>query len=433
MTEANSRQPADPLDQAVAALRTTPLPDGPSAELVASTTRALRQEGGAPEQGRQPSRRKLMFRIALRCSIAGAATVLLALGVFIALHGKKPSPEVGGDDTNASADVKVDGTAYHVRGPFTHQDLTVFLLCSDRQDGNDFLTLDEGLKDGLVTIAEQENERVGALRIENQSDRPLYLQEGERLIGGKQDRTIISSLVVPPKSGKVSVPTFCVEHSRWREGTKGREFGFSVNPALAPKGVRGAAKVEGSQDRVWGCVAAQKASANKTLHCPNTNSSVNEMLDSPQVQIISEEYAAALGRALDRPENSGAIGMAIVFNGQIEEVNLYPNRALFRKLFPRLIRAYAVQAALLKEQPASGEPMTGAAVAQFLQAKDAKSQKKNTLDAHNDVEVNELGDSRFQCTTRYNGQSIHWQLMAKNRAGSTAVSTAGAEVLGSDW
>jgi hypothetical protein len=359
-----------------------------------------------------------MLRIARVGSIAVAATVLLALGVFFALPAKK-----------ASADVEVDGTAYHIQGPYTHEDLTVFLLCTNRQDEHDFLTLDEGLQKGLVTITEQEHERVGALRIENLSDRPLYLQEGERLIGGKQDRTIISSLVIPPKSGQTSVPTFCVEHNRWVEGTKGKEFGFSVNPALAPKGVRGAAKVEGNQDRVWGCVAAQKDSANKILQCPNTNSSVNEMLDAPQVQSISEEYATALGQALERAENRDAVGMAIVFNGQIEEVNLYPNRALFRKLFPRLIRAYAVQSALLKDQAKDGEPLTDTAVAQFLEGRDAKSQKKNTLDAYNEVQVNELGDHQFQCTTRYNGQSIHWQLMSKNREGGKA----GAKVLGSDW
>src|SRR5262249_38549752 len=154
--------------------------------------------------------------------------------------------------------------------------------------------------------------------------------------------------------------------------------------------------------------------------CPNTNSSVNEMLDAPKVQAISEEYAAALGQALDRAENSDAVGMAIVYNGQIEEVNLYPNHALFRTLFPRLIRAYAVQAALLEDQSKGGEPLTDADVAQFLQARDARSQKTNTLDAYNDVQVNELSDSCFQCTTRYNGQSIHWQLMAKNREGRTA-------------
>jgi hypothetical protein len=359
-----------------------------------------------------------MVRIARFGSIAVAAAVLLALGVFF-----YPSPKA------ASAVVEVEGNAYHIHGPFTHEDLTVFLFCSNHQDEHHFLTLDEGLKEGLVSITEQENERVGSLSIENQSDRPLYLQEGERLIGGKQDRTIISSLVIPPKSGKTTVPTFCVEHSRWVEGNKGREFGFSVNPALAPKGVRGAAKVEGSQDRVWGCVEKQKLSAHNKLQCPNTNSSVNEMLDAPQVQSISEEYANALGQALDRPENRDAVGMAIVFNGQIEEANLYPNAALFRKLYPRLIRAYAVQAALLKDQAQAAEPVTNTAIVQFLQARDAKSQKQKTLDTHNDVQVSELTDNRFQCTTRFNGQSVHWQVMKKNREGDAAE----AQVLGTDW
>jgi len=374
-----------------------------------------------------------MLRIVTLSLITVAAGVLVAVGVFFASPGKQPATERVADARNPAPEVDVDGTAYRIQGPVTHQDLTVFLLCSDRQDGDDYLTLDEGLKEGLVTITEQEHEQVRALWIDNQSDRPLYLQEGERLIGGKQDRTIISSLVIPPKSGKTTVPTFCVEHNRWVEGKKGRDFGFSVNPALAPKGVRGAAKVEGSQDRVWGCVAAQKDSAHKQHLCPNTNSSVNEMLDAPQVQTISEEYATALGRALDRAENSDAVGMAIVFNGQIEEVNLYPSRALFRKLFPRLIRSYAVQAALLKDQAKGEEAVTDTAVAQFLQARDATSQKKNTLDAHNDVQVKELGETCFQCTTRYNGQSIHWQMMAKNRKGSAPAAAACAAVLGSDW
>jgi hypothetical protein len=428
MTEPNSRPAADPLDQAVGALRTTPIPAGPPDDLVASTTRALGQAADAPPQRPPSQRRRVMFRIACLCA-AAAAAVLLALGVYSALPHKKASTEIEPGAQTAPPKVEVAGTDYRIEGPITHQDLTVFLLCTDHQDDSDFLTLGEGLKESLVTITEQEHEQVRALLIENQSDRPLYLQEGERLIGGKQDRTIISSLVIPPHSGKTSVPTFCVEHNRWVVGEKGREFGFSVNPALAPKGVRGAAKVEGSQDRVWGCVAAQKASAEKTLHCPNTNSSVNEMLDSPQVEVITEEYAASLGQALDRPESANAVGMAIVFNGQIEEVNVYPNRALFRKLFPRLIRSYAVQAALLKDQPLGREPMTALAVARFLQFGDAKSQTKRTLDAHNDVQVSELDERRFQCTTRYDGRPIHWQLMAKNREGGTA----SAEVLGSDW
>jgi hypothetical protein len=419
MTEHDSRPPADLLDRAVAALRAAPLPAGPSPQLVAATTEALQSAISASPVRTFSPRRTFMFHLVRQSALAAvAAGVVLGVCFFFA-------PE----RTAASAHVELDGVAYRIYGPCSHKDLAVFLVCSDRQDERDFLTLDEGLRKELVKITEQEKERVGALWIENRSDRPLYLQEGERLQGGKQDRTIVSSLVIAPRSGRTSVPTLCVERSRWVEGKKGRAFGFTVDPALAPKGVRGAAKVEGSQERVWACVQTQKASAAKKLGCPNTGSSVNEMVDAPQVRRTSEEYASALVKALDACGRRDVLGMAVVLNGQIEEVNIYPTRSLFRKLYPRLIRAYALQAALLKGQAQAAEPATTAAVVQLLQTGGAKSKRERTLDAHNAVRVSELDGNLFQCTTRYDGQSIHWQMMKKNRKGVAA----GREILGCDW
>jgi hypothetical protein len=352
-------------------------------------------------------------------------TLLCCAGLVFLLAGcqggTRPEPEPD--------KLELNGQAYHVRGPFTHENMAVFLLTSDHQDERDYLTLGEGLEGGLVKVAEQEQERVGELRLENLSDRPLYLQEGERLQGGKQDRVLISSLVVPPRSGKVTVPTMCVEQSRWVVGEKGREFGFTVNPALAPKGVRGAAKVEESQDMVWTCVACQKVTAGKQLKTGNTNSSVNELLDAPQVRTISDNYAKALGSALDGPEARDAVGVAIVVNGQIEETNVYPNHALFAKLYPRLVQSYAVQATMLKDQAKAAEAPTTATVVRFLEARGEKAARDKSLDTHNKVQISELDDNKFQCTTRYDGQVIHWQIMKKNGVGHTA--RAGA--LGNDW
>jgi hypothetical protein len=335
--------------------------------------------------------------------------------------------------------VQIDGSEYRLEGPFTHENLAVFLLCSDRQNEQDFLTLEEGLKEGLVSITEQEKEQVGALQIENKSDRPLYLQEGERLQGGKQDRTIIASLAIPPKSGKTSVPTFCVERSRWTEGEKGREFGFTVNPALAPKGVRGAAKVDGSQDGVWACVKVQKFNACAALKTANTNSSVNELLDDAKVRALSDEYAEALGKAVDAPWGRDVVGVVIVQQNQIEEIDVYPNRALFGKLYPRLVQAYALQAALLKEQDSTAEPMTTAAVAQFLSAGAEKTKQDKELDAYNRLQIRELEDNKFQCTTSYNGEVIHRQVLKKNGSSSDKdkdkepMPTPRAAILGSKW
>jgi hypothetical protein len=313
-----------------------------------------------------------------------------------------------------SATVDLLGTTMRVSGPYAHDNLTVFLVHSDKQDNRDYLTLDEGLTKGVVKITEQDQASVGALEMDNQSDRPLYLQEGERLSGGKQDRTIIASMVVPAKSGKTTVPTFCIEQTRWVEGKSGKSFGFTSNAALAPKGVRGAGKLEDSQNGVWDCVKVQKVTASSKLQSANTNSSANEMLDSPQVQKVSEEYATALESALR--DRSDAIGFAIAVNGQLEEVNVYPNHALLKRLYPRLVRSYAVQAVMLKDQKEAGTSVALADVVRFMQDGNEKSKKEKKIDARNASEIRELPDYRYNCTTREKDQVVHWQMMKKNAA-----------------
>ena len=322
------------------------------------------------------------------------------------------------------------GKPYRISGPYTHENLSVFLVHSDSQDERGFVTLDEGLMTGLVQIAEKPEEQVSELSIENQSDRPLYLQEGERLEGGKQDRTIISSLVNPPKSGRVAVPTACIEQSRWHEGKTGARFGFTINDALAPKGVRGAGKIENDQGKVWCCVAVQKTNARSLLKAANTNSSANEMLDSPQVKRISDRCAEALASVLSA--HPDAVGVAIVVNGQIEEVNVYPSHALLEKLFPRLVRSYALQAALLKSLhkdkalPAPGE------IARFMKEGQEKSSRAKKVATHNEVQVKELEGNKFKCTTYYNGSLVHWQIMKKNRAQGSGAA-AGSDIVGGEW
>jgi hypothetical protein len=160
MIEPNSRPAADLLEQAIAALRSTRVPDGPPDNVVTATMRAFQEACIAPAPNRQSRRSKTMFRIATACSVAVAAALLLTLGFRLGSPRKHEPIEPVAKTPPAA--VEIDGKAFQIQGPFTHQDLTVFLLCSDRQDAQDFLTLDEGLKNGLVSITEQEHEQVRA-------------------------------------------------------------------------------------------------------------------------------------------------------------------------------------------------------------------------------------------------------------------------------
>ncbi len=249
------------------------------------------------------------------------------------------------------------------------------------------------------------------LEIENRSDRPLFIQEGDRLRGGKQDRTVHTSLVVPPRSGRMPIPTFCIEHDRWRPRTgQGGEFGATVNLALAQKSVRYAAKVDGDQGKVWHEVAREKKEMQDSLSAANATSSLNETIDSPEVTKVTEATTAALGSVL--ATHPDAVGVAIAVNGKLEEIDLYPGNSLLRKLYPRLLASYAIQGATQQAAAKGAKPVTSADVTKFLAEGEARSKREETVNAQNAAGIVDF-DKKVACETRYEGKWVHRQIMSK--------------------
>ncbi|MFA7233743.1 MAG: DUF6569 family protein [Terrimicrobiaceae bacterium] len=70
---------------------------------------------------------------------------------------------------------------------------------------------------------------VNELLIENPGDHDLFIQAGDIVKGGRQDRTRGVDLIVPAKSGKGPIPVFCVESARWhkRRSESDACFGFA--------------------------------------------------------------------------------------------------------------------------------------------------------------------------------------------------------------
>jgi hypothetical protein len=311
---------------------------------------------------------------------------------------------------SGSAAFDADGGPLEVTGPYTHENLSIFLIHSPNQDEREFITLDQGLKEGYVKVSEKKQQEVGELQIENQSEYPLFLQEGDRLQGGKQDRIIIASLVVPPKSGQMPVPAFCIEQGRWHAGSYGLSFAATPNTALAPKSTRQAAKFNNSQQEVWDSVRRQREFTREYIAGGATGSSLNEALDSPQVQKISEEFAKALETVLEDRED--AVGVAIVINGNIEEVNIYPNHGLLQKLYPRLLQSYALQATREKDKAKESKELTPADIAKFMAEEKDKPRKKQTINAENTayMDLDYDGDASI---TYYKGEPVHRQVLSK--------------------
>src|SRR5215813_13965551 len=144
---------------------------------------------------------------------------------------------------------------YTVSGPYTHKNLTIFLLHSaDQQQVRAPLTLQEAMKRKLVVVRETGD--VNRLTIQNRSNQDVFVQAGDIVKGGQQDRALALDLIVPPKSGRIPIDAFCVEQGRWsRRGNEGVAAFSASDNALASKDLKIAAKARMSQGDVWANVS----------------------------------------------------------------------------------------------------------------------------------------------------------------------------------
>src|SRR5262249_4734246 len=109
---------------------------------------------------------------------------------------------------------------YKLSTPVTSGNLTVFFIRGKSILRNqNIMTLQEALAQKKVIVKETGD--VNNLAVENLSDALVFIQSGDILKGGRQDRTMQFDMLLPPHSGLKPLPAFCVEHGRWsRRGSE---------------------------------------------------------------------------------------------------------------------------------------------------------------------------------------------------------------------
>jgi hypothetical protein len=234
----------------------------------------------------------------------------------------------------------------NISGPYTHQNLTIFLFHDpDHLDGSHYIPLSDAMEKKHVAVYETGN--VGKLEAENLSDLfDVFIQAGDVVKGGRQDRTIAIDLIVPAKSGRVPIPAFCVESGRWhrRKAESQTHFSSSIN-ALHAKPARLAAKLKRSQSAVWESVAACQedlgASLGKSVHAADSPTSYQLSVEGPELQRCKAEFRKRLGDLANGP---GILGYAFYVNGQRNSADIYASASLFHKLWDKLLDVAILEA-----------------------------------------------------------------------------------------
>ena len=315
-------------------------------------------------------------------------------------------------------------------GPYLHDNLAVYLVHGPSQAGPVPLTLQEGMARGLVRVIETGN--VNELQVENAGDDEVFIQSGEIVKGGQQDRVLMVSLILPPRSGRVPIASFCVEQGRWsqRGGEDVGQFrsAASALPSREAKlamaaaqpgggGGRGAppaAETQVRQRAMWDSVAlAQRrlsANVGETVAAPQSATSLQLSLESEALRTSQSAYLAALKTIVDGKDD--AIGYVAVVNGRISSADIYPSNGLFRKLWAKMLDASVTEAVGERNRPAGVAP-NAEAVRDFLARSDGPPLRDRRLPG--DVRAATREDARAVVveTRRPDGGLLHRNYVAK--------------------
>jgi len=329
-----------------------------------------------------------------------------------------------------------------ISGPITHENLAIYFFHGPSAPGPVPLTLQEALERRQVTVYETGS--VSQLSIENTGADEVFVQAGDIVKGGRQDRVLTVSLVLPPHSGKMPIGAYCVERGRWsqRAGEDASTFASATStlpsrhaklaimmPATqsAERGYRPAGDVIGrpqysgpmtggasAQSMVWASVAEaqRKLSDNlgTSVAAPQSTSSLQLSLENAQLAEARAKYVAALRAAGERDDD--IIGYAFAIDGRINGAEVYPSNGLFRKMWPKLLEASVTEAIAEKRAEQAAAPATEA-VRTFLSAAESGRASKSKVDERLVREARDADTAIFMETARATGGFLHRSYVAK--------------------
>jgi len=351
-----------------------------------------------------------------RTVLAVSLPAILIAGTLQLARGQKRqnSPSLGSVLLHPQGPSRAgrDSTAGEIKltGPYTFKNLTVFLIHgSDTIRDLHLLSLAEALKERIIVIRETGN--VNELTVENLSkDSDIFIQSGDIVKGGQQDRLLACDFLVPTHSGKMPIPSFCVESSRWNQrGNEDKEKFNSSSVQAASKrlklaagnlgggasnlgimggqpanpGGQGVAGFGGGlglgglgfgglgQGQVWDEVGrVQKGlegQLGKKLQSKSP-SSLQLTLENEEVRKGVKPYVKALSSS---PRGKKDVnGLAFAVNGIISGADLYASNELFGKLWPRLLEAAALEALMESNEKEKSHSVTATEVSAFLKNAD---------------------------------------------------------------
>jgi hypothetical protein len=317
-------------------------------------------------------------------AIIGGFLAFITLGglAFVdSVPGSEPGAQPGPTAAASSTPQPRPEGEWRLLDPVTYENISIFpVVASYGQDTSAFLTLEEGLASGEVSVRERGSEEmvrgrdgrpvyipqptgasVNQLVLVNHSRRPLLLLAGELVSGGKQDRIIGKDRIVPAGAA-IPLDVFCVEHGRWTGSSQ-----FAAANTIVHPSVRENAAVDQAQTKVWEAVRnGTNAQAEVSAAAPSAaprmklkdiqgaiagngrTEAYEKIYQSRAVGVSIDDFVDEAQRRFAQVTNGlkgeRVVGVVIAYGGEVAWSDIFASGDLFAHYWHKLLRSYAVEA-----------------------------------------------------------------------------------------
>ena len=307
---------------------------------------------------------------------------------------------------------------YRLTGPYQHENLTIFLIHGPDQPGSSMFTpLQEAMERKLVIVHETSD--VNELAIENVSaSEEVFVQAGDIVKGGQQDRVLAVDLILPTKSGSIPISAFCVEHGRWSQrGAEPANMFSMTDNMIATRQLKLATKAAPSQAQVWKEVDVAQGKLSASVATPvrsaNSQSSLQLALENDKVQASVDDYTKKLSSIVEA--HSDVIGFVFAINDKLNSADVYASNGMFERFWPRLLKTASIEAVAERPLKEKSDAVSIASAGEFLTASEKGAETIDEVTKRTHMLKREVEKSLFFETRDmdHNGAWIHRNYLMK--------------------
>lgn len=232
--------------------------------------------------------------------------------------------------------------------PLNYKNLTIFPVSKkiiEDEEKNYYMTLQEALTYRSAYV--YETGKMEELKIVNNSNDEIFIMAGETLLGGGQNRIV--NLPLNVKQNTISqIQTNCIEINRWDVPANFSEENAITfnNSDISPISLKSFTTreiinnylnenlIKVNQQRVWSFIAEYLKKGKVKSHTID----INDIFKTYKGEI--EDFCSAI------LIQKNQVGCITAINNVICCVELFSNKNIFRKMYPLLLKSYAIDAIL---------------------------------------------------------------------------------------